>query len=371
MKKIFLLLGVGVGIMAGLFLMASKANAMTPTLSVSATGNNEVIMTVYGDAYASVILYYQNQGYNYGTQSQYLGTTNSNGYFSTTINSGTYGILSGSSVYVVVNNQASSSVTWPSGYNYWNGYGNLSLSQTSLTVNVGQSANVTIIGGVTPYTMYPTGTNIFQAVIGGNNLQIAGLNSGYGSVNVCSSGGQVGLGSGCATLFVTVNQVNYYNPPIYNNPVPPVVTFSQNNPTLSIGQSLSISISGGNNYYYGGNYNVAYNSNSNIVSATISGNALNLQGLALGNAAVVVCSSSSNCSALNITVGSSGYMNPGNWVSCASEGQFCSFSGTRSVQYGANGVYVYRTFTGGVTCSNAVFGDPVFGVAKRCSIVLN
>ena len=269
-------------------------------------------------------------------------------------------------------------------YNYGNSYGAPSLSQTSISVTVGQSANVTIYGGNAPYAMYLSGTNIFQAVIGGNNLQIAGLANGSGSVNVCSSGG---TGSECVVLYVTVNPVNYYggsnyyngnnyyNPPVYNNSVLPVIMFSQTNPTLSIGQSMTISISGGNTYNYGYNYGggyfIGHNSNSNVVSAVLNGSTLTLQGLANGNNSIVVCSSSTNCSALNVTVGATNYTNygnnSGNWTQCAGENQYCSFFGTRTVQYGANGVYVYRTITNGTTCSNAIFGDPIFGVAKHCS----
>lgn len=394
MKQIFLRLWAVSVLVSGLFLVSLAAQAMTPTLSVSATGSGDsVTITVYGDSYASAVLYYQNQNYSYGAQSQYIGTTNSGGYLSTTVSASTYGITAGSTVYVMVNNQTSSSVAWPysynnnyNNYNYRNynygtgyGYGSLTLSQTSVTVAAGQSVDITVYGGNMPYTMYSAGTNVFQAVISGNKLQVAGLASGSGSLNVCSSGG---TGSGCAVLYVTVNPVNYYtpptnyyNPPVYNNPVQSAITFSQSNPTLSVGQSLTISVSGGNTYnygYYGGNYNIAYNSNSSGLSAVLNGSTLTLQGLTNGNTAIVVCSTSTNCSALNVTVGAINYANTGynygNWNQCANEGQYCSFSGTQNVRYGANGVYVYRVVTNGTPCSNAVFGDPIFGVAKQCSI---
>ena len=54
------------------------------------------------------------------------------------------------------------------------------------------------------------------------------------------------------------------------------------------------------------------------------------------------------------------------WVFCAEEGQFCAFSGTKEVRYGANGFYVYQIHTDGVMCSNWVFGDPIYGVPKQC-----
>lgn len=59
-------------------------------------------------------------------------------------------------------------------------------------------------------------------------------------------------------------------------------------------------------------------------------------------------------------------LKPGEWVNCADEGSFCDFTGTRRVRYGANGAYAYATFTDGVECSNELFGDPLFSVAKSC-----
>ncbi|MHA6765476.1 alpha-L-rhamnosidase-related protein [Streptacidiphilus sp. PAMC 29251] len=55
-------------------------------------------------------------------------------------------------------------------------------------------------------------------------------------------------------------------------------------------------------------------------------------------------------------------------ASCAAENGTCSFSGQRTVAYGADGDFLYRTFTGGAPCTNAAFGnsDPIFGVAKSC-----
>jgi hypothetical protein len=54
---------------------------------------------------------------------------------------------------------------------------------------------------------------------------------------------------------------------------------------------------------------------------------------------------------------------------CANENQSCSFSGIKTLRYGANGVYYSKQFSGGVKCSNAVFGDPISGVFKHCDIV--
>jgi hypothetical protein len=55
------------------------------------------------------------------------------------------------------------------------------------------------------------------------------------------------------------------------------------------------------------------------------------------------------------------------WTACGNEGSTCSFSGTREVRFGANGVYTSKVITASTPCTTAVFGDPIHGVAKSCS----
>ena len=58
---------------------------------------------------------------------------------------------------------------------------------------------------------------------------------------------------------------------------------------------------------------------------------------------------------------------PGFGTQCSAENGTCSFTGQRTVAYGADGDWIYKTFTGGVACTNAAFGnDPLFNVAKSC-----
>jgi hypothetical protein len=56
-----------------------------------------------------------------------------------------------------------------------------------------------------------------------------------------------------------------------------------------------------------------------------------------------------------------------NYTYCSAEWNYCSFSGTATVRYGANGSYFYKTVTGGTACSNDTFGDPAVGTVKSCS----
>lgn len=58
---------------------------------------------------------------------------------------------------------------------------------------------------------------------------------------------------------------------------------------------------------------------------------------------------------------------PNGYTRCASENQRCSFSGTKTVAYGANGQFNYKSgITGGINCNNSTFGDPIPGVVKSC-----
>lgn len=57
------------------------------------------------------------------------------------------------------------------------------------------------------------------------------------------------------------------------------------------------------------------------------------------------------------------------WRKCADEHDFCVFQGTHKIAYGANGIFVYITNTGGIPCNNETFGDPIVGVKKACFVV--
>ena len=62
---------------------------------------------------------------------------------------------------------------------------------------------------------------------------------------------------------------------------------------------------------------------------------------------------------------------PTEWTFCAAEGGECAFTGAREVRYGSNGVYVYQTLLDGTACANQVFGDPAFGTVKSCAVRLS
>ena len=57
---------------------------------------------------------------------------------------------------------------------------------------------------------------------------------------------------------------------------------------------------------------------------------------------------------------------PAGYTYCSAENGICSFSGTRNVAYGANGVFAYRMATNTINCNNSTFGDPIPGTVKAC-----
>lgn len=56
------------------------------------------------------------------------------------------------------------------------------------------------------------------------------------------------------------------------------------------------------------------------------------------------------------------------WVECTRQGGLCTFSGTHRVLYGESiaGRNVIKTFTDSAGCTDAVFGDPAYGIYKTC-----
>jgi alpha-L-rhamnosidase len=53
---------------------------------------------------------------------------------------------------------------------------------------------------------------------------------------------------------------------------------------------------------------------------------------------------------------------------CGPENALCSFSGTKTVYFGAGGNWTSKSITGGTPCTNGVFTDPDAGVVKACFI---
>jgi alpha-L-rhamnosidase len=70
------------------------------------------------------------------------------------------------------------------------------------------------------------------------------------------------------------------------------------------------------------------------------------------------------------TIGSNpgNYGAPAGYTSCAAEGATCTVSGTKSVAYGANGIYTYATESSSVTCSSPGLSDADYGMTRSCYV---
>jgi len=344
--------------------LAPNAFAATPTLALaSASDGDSVQLTITGLINSNVVFYYTKTGA--GLQMNYLGKTDSSGNFSTSLSTASYGISGNTVVYVTVNGQKSNEAAWPylaaasvlslsqtslvlplgqsstltvynNGTNFIylasnsnppvvnaNIEGNsiilkalnfgstvvnicagistpscasayvtvqntggqaLAFSQNNPTVAADKNVAVTIIGGTGTYILLNNANaNIVQTSLSGNIVTLSTTStSGSSAITICSSDM-----SSCGIVNAVVGNVSSTG-----------LTFSTTNPIMSIGQNLSITISGG----AGGNYSIFSNTNTNAVSANISGSNLVLTANNGGSATVTVCSSMGNCAPEVVTV---------------------------------------------------------------------
>lgn len=165
----------------------------------------------------------------------------------------------------------------------------LTFSQSNLTVASGQSSTVTILNGTnttgTGNYMILNNSNpsVIRASLSGSIITLSALsNNGTSALTVCSNDM-----SACGIITASAGNTSSSG-----------LVFSQTAPTLTIGQTLNIIMSGG-----GSSYNISSNSNSAVVAASITNiNNLTLVGNSAGSATVTVCSSSGNCGSITAIV---------------------------------------------------------------------
>jgi ferredoxin len=340
---------------------ASAAYAATPVFSAYYTGSGDSVqINVSGaDPNSSVLL-------ENNFQVHALGTTDSSGSFTTTISTSQYNITPGGVTYVIVDNINSNSLQWPytvssgsftlsqssasigvgqssvitasvagpfflssnsSAYvanaslsgNQITIVGNaagttnmsiclvsntagcasvavtvsgssgsqLTFSQNNLNMPFGQTATVGISGGTGVYAITNNSNpSSVQLTLSGSTLYIYSQNvSGSAAITVCSSDN-----STCGVISVNVGSGASYS----------TLSFSQTNPAMAVGQSNTISIIGGTIPYY-----VSSNSDSGAVQTAISSNILTLSAMSAGTSVITVCSNSSTCGTMTVTVGAS------------------------------------------------------------------
>lgn len=264
---------------AGVVLAAS-----TPTLTLTGNVTNVNIIVTGADPNTAVMFDYPTDSTGTTFTSIDLGQTDSNGHFNVSVASNSYGLNGGSSVYVSVNGAASSRVTWPTSTNTSGQSGTgLNLSKQSATLSVGQSVSVVATNAVNALSVAGnTNPSVATVSIQGYIFVINALQAGSSAVTVCSTP------NGCGTVNVTVQSTNQ------------VVSFSQTQANVSVGQSQAIGIYGPGTYYG------LTNSNQNVVSATVNNGSLTLTGITVGQATVSLCANGYQCGSITVNVLSSG-----------------------------------------------------------------
>ena len=161
---------------------------------------------------------------------------------------------------------------------------------------------------------------------------------------------------------------------VFGDPVPGIVKHcdvgtSPPPPTLTITCPANISVASPDGLPVAVTYTVTTSGGTPMVTLNVTpSSAQSGNSFPVGTTTVKVSAQDSSqppqtasCS-FTVTVTSS------NWTFCAAENQFCAFSGTQQVRYGANNTFFVQTLSGGTQCSNAVFGDPIPNIVKHCDI---
>lgn len=264
-----------------LFLIPN-VRALTPTLSLTGTGDGDSIkVEVSGDPNKSVLLSYTKA--NLGIQLVCIGTTNSDGKLSTNISTANYAITPNSAVHIIINKQQSQDVAWP----YLATGSMLSLDKTSLVLPIGQSATITASNNGTNFLYLSMNSNppVANVSISGNKITVTAINYGATTVTVCS---QTSV-STCASAYVNVQNTGAHS-----------LAFSQNSVSVAKNLGAKLSVYGGT-----GAYIILNNSNPGAINAVLDGNNLTLTGYANeGSSSITVCSSDiSACGIINASIG--------------------------------------------------------------------
>jgi Putative peptidoglycan binding domain len=284
MKKYLFILILGSGCV--IFTHTAQAQVI-PTLTLTSQSSDSTTVSVVGAPNAGVTLYYNST--LLGLTSSGLGTTDQNGNFSTTLNPNTYNVSPGDTAYVIVDGAQSPTVSWPTS-NLTGGAG-LSLSQTSLTVNAGQSSIITITGSGSYYISSNSSTGVASASISGDNLTVQGLNSGGTNITICEDA------SDCASLYVYVSGSS-------------VAAVTTTNQTVGSGVPLissfnvSSNSAGGNFLGVDSSLTISFNTNEGLSSASVSvnGQPLSTSGVGAGPYSATYTINNSNLTSLPVSI---------------------------------------------------------------------
>lgn len=163
----------------------------------------------------------------------------------------------------------------------------LTLSPSSVSLNAGGSQIVSVSGGNGVYEISNnSNASVASAGLSGTTgIVVDGVNSGSGTITVCDTSNT----NTCGTVSVTVTG----STPSENQGV----TFSVTNPTVAVGQSVTVQLSGGATTYV-----VLWNQNAGLAQASVTNSTLSINGLTAGTDSLTICATAGGCSPLSVTV---------------------------------------------------------------------
>ncbi len=328
--KIFAVLGLFMASLA----FAGSASAYYPTMNLTTSGSSTTIFISGAQPYTSVVVNYTPSGSN--LSSSVNGTTDGGGSFTTMISS-----VNSSSIVATVGGlqvySAGSGYVGGCTYNCGTPYG-LSLSQSNVYVSVGQSTTVTAYNQYgNLYVSSNSNPTAATANVSGNSVVIYGQNSGSTTLQICANSN-----GACGTVYVTVSGGTCYSGYCGGSGS---LVLNQTSLSLTVGQNSYVTASNGNGSLY-----ISNNTNSSVVSTTVSGNQINFYGLSAGSSTVTICGNSiygggNNCASVYVTVSGVLGANTNLWFSPANPnlylGQSLAVSINSSVTNSYSGVSPY------------------------------
>lgn len=158
------------------------------------------------------------------------------------------------------------------------------LNQTSVTVGLGQSVTIPVQGTTGVYMLSNSNSAAVSVstAINGTQITVMGVGLGGAMASFCF----IGTASDCTIMNVTVQSASVSG-----------LTFDQSSPSINIGQTVNVAVSGGSGYYISGN------SNSGVAAPSLASSTIIITGAGAGTSAITVCSASNGCGTVNITVG--------------------------------------------------------------------
>jgi hypothetical protein len=264
--------------------------ASTPTLNLINNTSTVGISVTGADPNATVNFYFPNPDSNNSVNTSYtsigIGQTDSSGLFNVSVAPNSYGLSGGMQVYVSVDGASSSHPAWPASSVVTSQSGALQLSQQNATLTVGGTATVIGMNTSNNLTVQSNSNNsVVSTFVQSSNSSVVinALTAGSSTVSICAGT------AGCSTVNVSVLAPTQ------------TITFSQSPVYLTMGnpaQTISI-------YGPGSGYSVS-NQNQNILTTSLNGSNISLQGLSTGQTSISVCASGWICGSLAVNIVSPG-----------------------------------------------------------------